>query len=200
MQHENAVSSILRRLSLLVIFLTVACSEPARFHSTDISGVDWGREVALSDHHGKARQLADFRSKVVVLFFGYTQCPDICPTTLSAMRDAMKKLGSDAGRVQVLFVTLDPARDTREVLAQYVPWFHPDFIGLTGDDAAIASVAKDFKVFYAKQPGNQPGSYSIDHTSSSYIFDPKGRLRLLVRHGESSDRIAADIRLLLSGK
>lgn len=182
-----------------IVFIA-ACSEPPRFNSTDISGVDWGKEIALTDHQGKPRHLADFRGKAVVLFFGYTQCPDICPTTLAAMRDAMKHLGPDAARVQVLFVTLDPARDTPDLLAQYVPWFDPSFIGLTGEEATIAAVAKDFKVFYAKQPGAQPGSYSIDHTSSSYLFDPQGKLRLLVRHGEAPERVAADIRLLLSGK
>ncbi|WIM05591.1 MAG: SCO family protein [Candidatus Nitricoxidivorans perseverans] len=187
-------------LALALGFLLSACGEPPRFHSTDISGADWGRDFALTDHHGQPRRLADFKGKAVVLFFGYTQCPDICPTTLAAMRDTMGLLGEDAGRVQVLFVTVDPARDTQQLLAEYVPWFHPGFIGLWSDEATTAAIARDFKVFYAKQPGSAPGSYSVDHSASSYAFDPRGRLRLVIRHGETPDHIAADLRLLLAGK
>jgi protein SCO1/2 len=197
--RTNAVCKPVAAFLLSLGLLLAGCSEPPRFHSTDISGVDWGKEVALADHQGQPRRLADFRGKAVVLFFGYTQCPDICPTTLAAMRDAMSLLGADAARVQVLFVTVDPLRDTPELLAQYVPWFHPDFIGLWGDEATVAAVAKEFKVFYAKQAGTEPGSYSIDHTASSYAFDPQGRLRLVIRHGETPDRIAADLKLLLAG-
>jgi protein SCO1/2 len=197
-----------RLLSLLVSVSLAAslsafvsgCSEAPRFVSTDVSGADWGKDFALADHHGQPRKLADFKGKAVVLFFGYTQCPDVCPTTLSTMRDAMGLLGDDAKRVQVLFATLDPARDTAQLLEQYVPGFHPSFLGLRGDDAAIAAVAKDFKVFYAKQPGKTPGSYSIDHSTGSYVFDPQGRLRLLIRHGETAPNVAADLKLLLSGK
>ena len=152
------------------------------------------------DHRGQTKQLADFKGKAVVLFFGYTQCPDVCPTTLTTMKDALVRLEGDATKVQVLFVTLDPARDTPELLAQYVPSFHPSFIGLTGDEAGIASMARDFKVFFVKQPGKTPGSYSVDHSTGSYAFDPQGRLRLLLRHGETADRVAADLRLLLAGK
>ncbi|MBI4757035.1 MAG: SCO family protein [Betaproteobacteria bacterium] len=180
--------------------LLAGCGEPPRFHSTDISGVDKGKDFALVDHHGQPRRLSDFRGKAVVLFFGYTQCPDICPTTLTAMRDTVALLGEDARRVQVLFVTLDPARDTQQLLAEYVPLFHPGFLGLRGDEATIAAVAGDFKVFYARQPGSTPGTYSIDHSASSYAFDPQGRLRLVIRHGETSEHIAADLRLLLAGK
>ena len=187
-------------LALTLGFLLSACSEPPRFHSTNISDADWGRDFALTDHHGQPRRLADFRGKAVVLFFGYTQCPDICPTTLAAMRDTMKLLGEDAGRVQVLFVTVDPARDTQKLLSEYVPWFHPSFVGLWGNEAAVAAVAKDFKVFYVRQPGSTPGSYSVDHSASSYAFDPQGRLRLVIRHGETPEHIAADLRLLLAGK
>lgn len=186
-------------LFLCLGLLLAGCSEPARFNATDVTGADWGKAIALSDHNGQPRQLADFRGKVVVLFFGYTQCPDICPTTLAAMRDTMGLLGADAARVQVLFVTIDPARDTPALLAEYVPWFNPSFLGLWGDEAAVAAVAKDFKVFYAKQPGAEPGSYSVDHTASSYVIDAQGRLRLLVRHGETPARLAADIKLLLAG-
>lgn len=196
----NTLFKAATALLLLLAFLVAGCSEPPRFHSTDITGVDWGKDFALTDHAGKPRTLADFRGKAVVLFFGYTQCPDICPTTLAAMRDTMGLLGKDAERVQVLFVTVDPNRDTPKLLAEYVPWFHPSFLGLWGDEATVAAVAKDFKVFYAKQPGKEPGSYSVDHTASSYAFDPQGRLRLVIRHGETPERTAADLRLLLAGK
>lgn len=190
----------LSSLFLSLALLLSGCSESSRFVSTDLSAVDWGKDFSLTDHKGQARRLADFRGKAVVLFFGYTQCPDVCPTTLVTMRDAMALLGEDAQRVQVLFVTLDPARDTPQLLAQYLPSFHQSFLGLLGDDNAIAALAKDFKVFYVKQPGSTPGSYSIDHSTSSYAYDPQGRLRLLLRHGEAPANIAADLKLLLAGK
>ncbi len=191
---------LLSALFLFLAMLLAACSEPKRFVSTDLSMVDWGKDFSLTDHNGQARRLADFRGKAVVMFFGYTQCPDVCPTTLSTMRDAMKLLGEDAKRVQVVFVTVDPARDTPALLAQYVPAFDPSFLGLYGDEKGIAALAKDFKVFYAKQPGSTPGSYSIDHSTGSYAFDPKGKLRLLLRHGETPQNVAADLKLLLSEK
>jgi protein SCO1/2 len=187
-------------LVLSLALLLSGCSESSRFVSTDLSAVEWGKDFSLTDHKGQVRRLADFRGKAVVLFFGYTQCPDVCPTTLVTMRDALALLGEDAQRVQVLFVTLDPARDTPQLLAQYLPSFHPSFLGLLGDDNAIAALAKDFKVFYVKQPGSTPGSYSIDHSTSSYAYDPQGRLRLLLRHGEAPANIAADLKLLLAGK
>jgi protein SCO1/2 len=186
-------------LTAALALLLAGCGEPAKFNATDITGAEWGKDFALTDHTGRLRRLADFRGKAVVMFFGYTQCPDVCPTTLAAMRDTMKLLGPDAARVQVLFVTVDPARDTQALLAQYVPWFDPSFIGLRADEATTAAVAKDFKVFYAKVPGPRPDAYSIDHSASSYVFDPQGRLRLSVRHGETPDRIAADLKQLLAG-
>lgn len=191
---------LLSALFLCIALSLAGCSEPPRFVSTDLSTVDWGKDFKLTDHNGKAARLADFRGKAVVLFFGYTQCPDVCPTTLANMRDAMKLLGEDAKRVQVLFVTVDPARDTPALLAQYVPAFHPSFLGLYADEKSIAALAKDFKVFYAKQPGSTPDSYSIDHSTGSYAFDPQGKLRLLLRHGETPSNVAADLKLLLAGK
>ena len=187
-------------LILCIALLFAGCSQPPSFKSTDISGPDWGKELALTDHHGQPRRLADFKGKAVVVFFGYTQCPDVCPTTLSSMQAVLSALGDAASRVQVLFVTLDPTRDSAQLLAEYVTAFHPSFIGLHGDEATTAAVAKDFKVFYARQAGTTPGSYSIDHSTGSYVFDPQGRLRLLVRHGETPDNVAADLKLLLAGK
>ena len=187
-------------LLLSLALLVSGCTEPRKFVSTDLSMVDWGKDIKLTDHNGQARSLADFKGKAVVLFFGYTQCPDVCPTTLSTMREAMTLLGDDAKRVQVLFATVDPARDTPALLAQYVPSFHPSFLGLYGNELTIAATAKDFKVFYVKQPGKKLDSYSVDHSTGSYAFDPNGKLRLLLRHGETPANVAADLKLLLAGK
>lgn len=187
-------------LLLLVSLMLIGCSEPSPFVSTDISSAEWGKDFSLTDHHGKPARLADFRGKAVVMFFGYIQCPDVCPTTMLTLRDAIAMLGDDANRVQVLFVTVDPGRDTPALLADYVPAFHPSFIGLYADQAGTMALAKEFKVFYARQPGPTPGSYSVDHTASSYVFDPKGKLRLLLRYGETPANIAADLKRLLAGQ
>jgi protein SCO1/2 len=167
------------------------------FKYTDITGADYGRDFSLTDHTGKPRTLADFRGKVVVVFFGYTRCPDVCPTTLADLKIAREQLGEDGKRVQVLFVTVDPERDTQQLLANYVPAFDPSFLGLYGDAAATVRVAKEFKVFYQKVPGKTPDSYTVDHTSGSYVFDPQGRLRLLVRPGNVPN-LVADLRTLLN--
>ena len=197
---STRLSSLFSTLILCMTVLLSGCSEPPAFTSTDISGADWGKDFSLTDPQGQPRHLADFKGKAVVVFFGYTQCPDVCPTTLATMREVLSRFGDDARRVQVVFVTLDPARDTSQVLAAYTTAFHPSFIGLRGDDATTAAVAREFKVFYARQAGTTAGSYSIDHSTGSYAFDPQGRLRLLIRHGETADRIAADLKLLLAGK
>ncbi|MBN8438498.1 MAG: SCO family protein [Candidatus Accumulibacter sp.] len=191
---------ILSTLIVCITLLFAGCSQPPTFKSTDVSGADWGKDFALTDPQGQARHLAEFKGKAIVVFFGYTQCPDVCPTTLLSMREVLNRLGNDAGRVQVIFVTLDPARDTPQVLAEYVTAFHPSFVGLRGDEATTAVVARDFKVFYAKQAGSTAGTYSLDHSTGSYAYDPEGRLRLLIRHGETPDNVASDLRLLLAGK
>ena len=193
------MSAIFRFAAVSLFILAVACtpSKP-QFTAIDITGADYARDFALTDHNGKPRALSDFKGKAVVVFFGYTQCPDICPTTMIELAHAMKALGNDAGRVQVLFVTLDPERDTRALLAEYVPNFDPRFLGLSGDADATAKLAKEFKVFYQKAPGKTPTSYTIDHSASSYAFDPQGRIRLALRPGQSADSIAHDLRLLLN--
>jgi len=168
------------------------------FQNTDVTGLDYAKGFALTDHTGKPRTLADFKGKVVVVFFGYTQCPDVCPTTMAEMASVMQKLGPLADQVQVLFITLDPERDTQQLLAQYVPAFDKRFIGLRGTPEQTAKTAKDFKVFYSKVPGTEPGSYTIDHTAGSYVFDRDGRLRLFIRHGQGLDPIVHDLRQLLS--
>jgi protein SCO1/2 len=187
-----------RLLALVAAGMLAACGADApKFRSTDITGADFGKELSLTAPDGKPRTLADFRGKAVVIFFGYTHCPDICPTTLSDMAGVMKKLGTDAARVQVLFVTLDPERDTPDVLANYVPAFDPGFLGLRGDDAATQRAAKEFKIFYEKRPGNAPGAYTVDHSAQSYVIDPQGRLRLFVRNDRIAQDLADDLRTLL---
>jgi protein SCO1/2 len=184
--------------AIAAAMLVAACGPQApTFKGADITGASFGRELALADHHGNARALADFRGKAVVIFFGFTQCPDVCPTALSALADAMRRLGPDAARVQVLFVTVDPERDTAELLASYVPAFHPSFLGLRGDAEATARVAKEFKVLYQKVPGQTPDTYTMDHSAGLYLFDPQGRLRVFESHGQGAEAIAHDLRELL---
>jgi protein SCO1 len=168
-----------------------------QFKSTDITGAPYGKSLALTGHDGRPRTLADFRGKVVVLFFGYTQCPDVCPTTLAELARVMKSLGTDADQVQVLFVTVDPERDTRDILAHYVPAFDPRFLGLYGNPEATRAVAKEFKVFFEKRPGSTPGSYTVDHSAQVYVLDKKGRLRLFVREQRIATDLPHDLRLLL---
>jgi len=172
-------------------------TKPPSFQNTDLTGLDYAKDFVLTDHSGKQRRLADYRGKVVVLFFGFTHCPDVCPTTMAEMAGVMKELGPAADGVQVLFVTLDPERDTQALLAEYVPAFDKRFVGLRGDAAATARTAKDFKVFYAKVPGSEPGSYTFDHTAGSYVFDREGKLRLFLRHGQGPAPIVHDLRHLL---
>jgi protein SCO1/2 len=172
--------------------------QAASFQNTDVTGLDYAKGFSLTDHTGKPRTLADYKGKVAIVFFGYTQCPDVCPTTMAEMASVMQKLGPQADQVQVLFITLDPERDTRELLASYVPAFDKRFVGLYGTPEQTAKTAKDFKVFYSKVPGTAPGSYTIDHMAGSYVFDRDGRLRLFIRHGGSADAIVHDVRQLLS--
>jgi protein SCO1/2 len=187
-----------RLLSVVVVALLAACQPDApRFNNVDVTGANYARDFRLTDFNGKPRSLADFRGKVVVVFFGYTQCPDVCPTTLSDMAEVRKRLGADGDKVQVIFITLDPERDTPQVLSQYVPGFDPSFIALYGTRDETAAIAKDFKVFYQKVPGKTETSYTIDHTAGSYVFDRDGRLRLFVRHAGGVDPVVADIKALL---
>jgi protein SCO1 len=179
----------------ILAVLLAGCGQ--KFETSDVTGAEFGRDFALTDHTGKPRTLADFRGSAVVIFFGYTQCPDACPTTLSTLAEAMQKLGPDADRVQVLFVTVDPERDTRELLSLYVPAFDRRFLGLYGDAEATARTAKEFKVIYQKVPTKNPGSYSMDHSAGTYIFDPQGRLRLYAGQGQSADAFAHDLRALI---
>lgn len=170
--------------------------EKPKFQLTDVTGAGFGRELNLVGHDGRPRTLADFRGKVVTVFFGFTHCPDVCPTTLAEMAEVTKALGPDAGKLQVLFVTVDPERDTQAVLAQYVPSFHPSFLGLYGDAEATARAAKEFKVFYQKQPGKS-GDYSVDHSAGTFVLDREGHLRLFAQYGQGATALLHDIRILL---
>jgi len=198
--------SMLRRTIVagLALGLLAACSQPgeggAGFANTDITGAKYGQDFKLLDHHGQPRSLADYRGKVVTLFFGYVQCPDVCPTNLSGMAEVMRQLGPDADKVQVLFMTVDPERDTQSLLAEYVPAFDARFVGLYGDLSTTRAVATDFKVFYQKQGDVNGKAYTVDHSTGTYVFDPQGHLRLYVKHAEKPELIAADIRKLLAGK
>jgi len=186
---------------LLAAALAGGCGNPTeapRFKLTDVTGAGFGKALNLTDHNGRPRTLADFRGKVVTVFFGFTHCPDVCPTTLVEMAQVMKELGADADQLQVLFVTVDPERDTQKLLAQYVPSFHPGFIGLYGDRDATARAAKEFKIYYNQQPA-KGGSYSVDHSAGTFILDRGGRLRLYAQYGQGPAALLHDIRLLLAG-
>ena len=202
MNIERTTRAVLRyaplALCCMMLALFAACSPSApKFMASDVTNSSFGRDFELTDFNGQRRTLADFRGKAVVLFFGYTQCPDVCPTTLAELGEAMRRLGPDADRVQVLFVTVDPARDTPELLSKYVPAFDPRFLGLYGDADALARTAKEFKIIYQKQPGRTPGSYTMDHSAGTYIFDPQGKLRVYVSYGQGPEVFAHDIRELL---
>jgi protein SCO1/2 len=168
------------------------------FQSIDVTGAAIGDELRLTDQDGKARSLADFRGKVVVVNFGYTQCPDVCPTTLSDLAGARRKLGPEAAAVQVLFVTLDPERDTQELLRQYVPAFDPTFVALRGDAAQTEQVLKDFKVYAQKREGKSPGSYTVEHNTQSFVFDRQGKLRLMFAYPMVPEAVVSDLRILLN--
>jgi protein SCO1/2 len=190
---------LLRCAGALLALALSGCGMPQpAFKNTDITGTDCCRDFRLTDHNGNTRTLTDFRGRAVVIFFGYTQCPDVCPTTLAELKSALAALGPDAKRVQVLFVTLDPERDTRALLANYVPAFDPGFLGLYGDLETTARTAKEFRVFYQKHPGPTAGSYTLDHTAGSYVFDTRGRVRLFVRYGgDGGTNLVSDLRALL---
>ena len=176
--------------------LVAACHGGApKFKSTDITGAEYGKSLELPDTSGRVRHLEDFRGKAVVLFFGFTHCPDVCPTTLADLASVMKAIGPDADRVQVLFVSVDPERDTAQDLDRYVHAFDSRFIALRGDLAATQRVAKDFKIYFEKR--KQGASYTIDHSAQSYVIDPQGRLRLLVRHDRLVQDLPDDLRVIL---
>lgn len=170
-----------------------------QFTSIDITGADYAKDFALADHNGQVRSIKDFAGKVVVVFFGFTQCPDVCPTSMAELAEIKKMLGADGERLQGLFVSLDPERDTPEVLKAYMANFDPSFLALRPEPDKLPQVAKDFKIFYKKVDGKTPGSYTLDHSAGSYVFDPQGRVRLYSRYGTGAPALAADVKLLLKG-
>lgn len=178
--------------------LLSACSEKqANFSAIDITGADYARDFALTDHNGQALSMKDFAGKVVVVFFGFTQCPDVCPTSMAELVEVKKLLGKDGDRVQGLFVTVDPLRDTPEVLKAYMGNFDPTFLALYTSPENLEKIAKDFKVYYKKVDGKTPTSYTMDHSAGSYVYDAQGKLRLYTRYGTGAAPLAADIKLLL---
>jgi protein SCO1/2 len=185
-------------ISTGVFGLLTACSEqkPA-FTSIDLTGANYAKNFTLTDHNGQVRHLADFSGKVVVMFFGYTQCPDVCPTSMAELAEVKKTLGKDGERLQGLFVTVDPQRDTPELLKAYMANFDPTFLALRTTPDALATLAKDYKVYYKRVDGKTPTSYTMDHSAGSYVYDMKGNLRLFTRYGSGAQPLAADIALLL---
>ena len=182
----------------LVAGLLAACSpEALKFKSIDITGADYAKGFALADHNGAQRTLADFKGKVVVVFFGFTQCPDVCPTALADLAEVKRLLGPQGDKLQGLFVSVDPERDTPEVLKAYMANFYPGFLALRGTPEQLAATAKDFKVYFKKVDGKTPGSYSMDHSAASYVYDTQGKLRLYTRYGSGAQALASDLRLLL---
>jgi len=199
------MAHLTRRLTLAVVVLALAgCNRgeaprPA-FKGVDITGAEYATELNLPDADGKPRQLADFKGKVTVVFFGYTQCPDVCPTTLFELAQVKKALGADGARVQGVFVSVDPERDTPELLKAYVANFGADFVALRGTPEQTKAAAKNFKVFYNKVPGKTDSSYTVDHTAGSYVFDAQGRVRLFTRYGGGAEALTSDLKLLLAEK
>jgi protein SCO1 len=191
-----------RRSLLLATAALAACSaekpKPA-FKNIDITGAAYAKALSLPDVDGKTRTLADFNGKVAIVFFGFAQCPDVCPTTMAEIADVRQKLGADGAKVQPVFITVDPERDTAAVLKDYVRTFGNDVIALRGTLEQTQATARDFKVFFAKVPGKTEGSYSIDHTAGSFVFDTKGQVRLFVRYNGGTDALTDDLKLLLSG-
>lgn len=173
-------------------------SAPA-FKGVDITGAQYARQLALADQDGRPRTLADFKGKVTVVFFGYTQCPDVCPTTMADLAQIKKQLGAAGDRLQGVFVTVDPQRDTPDVLKAYMASFDPTFVALRGTPEETAAAAKEFKVYFEKVPGAAAGSYTVDHTAGSFVFDPEGRVRLFERYGEPAEQLAGDLKTLLGG-
>ena len=194
-----------RRILLVAAFGVLAgCDKPAgssskaTFRGIDITGAEYARSLSLTDQHGQPRTLEQFKGKVSVVFFGYTQCPDVCPATMAELAQIKKALGKDGDRVQGIFVTVDPQRDTQDILKNYMASFDPSFVALWGTPEQTKAAAKEFKVFYALTPGKTEGSYTVDHTAGSFVFDAKGKVRLFVRYGSGVEALTADLKALLA--
>lgn len=180
-----------------MIGLTGCSRDVTSFQSVDLTGASYAQDFRLKDHRGNLRSLVDFKGKVSVVFFGYTQCPDVCPTSMAKMAEVKRLMGPDGVRLQVLFITVDPERDSQALLQNYMQNFDPEFLALRPDPQELPALAKEFKVYYKKVDGGTPTSYSMDHTAGKYIFDPQGRIRLFAAYAMEAPAIAADIALLL---
>ena len=202
MHKRNALKLIAASAGVICASgLFVACSEPAaKFVAVDLTGADYAKDFQLTDHNGQPRSLKDFTGKLVVVFFGYTQCPDVCPTSMAELAEVKKSLGADGDKLQGIFVTVDPARDTPEVLKAYMANFDPTFLALIPTPTQLAALAKDYKVYYKKVDGPTPTSYTMDHSAGSYVYDTQGRLRLYARYGGGATALAGDLKLLLKQK
>lgn len=195
-RHQTARRRVVMGCIASVALALAGCKPKAPlYRGIDISGADYGKDFRLKDSTGRERTLADFKGKAVMLFFGFTQCPDVCPTALIRAAEVKRLLGADGDRLQVIFVTVDPERDTPQVLGEYTRAFDPSFIGLYADPQHTAETAKEFKVYYKKVPTG--ASYTMDHSAFSYVFDPAGKLRLVLRHEQSAEDYAADLRQIL---
>ena len=201
MQRRFAIKIIaITSIGTGAVALFSACSDKkADFAAIDVTGADYARGFSLTDHNGQLRTVRDFAGKVIVVFFGYTQCPDACPTTMSELAEVKKLLGKDSERLQAVFITVDPERDTPEVLKAYMGNFDPAFLALIPSTQALPALAKDFKVYYKKVDGKTPTSYTVDHTAGCYVYDPRGKLRLYTRYGSGAPALAGDIALLIKG-
>ena len=182
---------------LLVLGLTACSPERMQFQSIDITGADYAKAFTLTDHNGQSRSLSDFKGKVVVLFFGYTQCPDVCPTSMTELAEVKRLLGANGDKLQGVFVTVDPARDTTELLKAYLTNFDPSFVAFVPTPDELVDVAKRFKIYYKKQDGKTPTSYTMDHSAGSYVYDTQGNVRLYSRYGAGAQVLAQDIQMLL---
>jgi protein SCO1/2 len=198
MNKRQALSRLRGYAALSGLLLLGACTpQTPSFQSIDITGADYAKDFSLPDQNGRQRTMADFKGSIVVLFFGFTQCPDVCPTALTELTEVRRQLEADGARMQVLFVTVDPERDSAEVLKAYMGNFDPSFVALIPTPSQLESLAKDFKLYYKKSPGKTPGSYSMDHSAGSFVYDSAGRVRLYTRGDGSSTALLSDIRLLL---
>ena len=200
MQKRNAIKTI--AASALLVSSTAlfsACAEKkAEFKGVDITGAEYARDLPLTDHNGQPRHLKDFAGKVVVVFFGFTQCPDVCPTSMTTLAEVKRLLGEQGDRLQVIFITVDPERDTQPLLNEYLASFDPAFIALRPEPAELERVAADFKIYFKKVPRSAPSTYTMDHSAGKYIFDTAGRVRLFSPYGTDAATIASDIQILLS--
>ena len=193
----------LKRIAVSALWISAAtifsaCTpQGPKFQGVDLTGADYARDLPLADQYGKNRSLKDFAGKVVVVFFGYTQCPDVCPTSMSELAEVKRALGADGDKLQGIFVTVDPERDTADMLKSYMASFDPSFIALRGTPEQLTAVAKDFKIYFKRVDGQTPTSYTMDHSAGSYVYDTKGRLRVYHRYGSGTQSLTADVRVLL---